>query len=81
MEIVDIFTRLLSWNISVWILRTVIVPSAQARPGPSQTIKSNVFARIVKVFKLMLLTVFVKSTIMDVWTALKTPLNCSNACN
>ena len=28
--------------------------------------KSNVFARIVEVFKLMLLTVFVKSTIMDV---------------
>ena len=39
------------------------------------------FARIVDVFKLTLLRTFVKSTIMDVWRALITPLNCSNASN
>ena len=41
-------------------------PSAEARPGPSQATKINLFARIVKVLKLMLPTIFVKSSIMDV---------------
>ena len=40
--------------------------SAEARPGPSQATKTNHFARIVNVFKLTLLIVFTKSTIMDV---------------
>ena len=39
---------------------------AEARPGPSQASKINLFARIVNVFKLNLQTIFVKSTIMDV---------------
>ena len=41
-------------------------PSAETRPGPSQATKTNHFARIVNVFKLILLAVFVKSTIMNV---------------
>ena len=41
-------------------------PSTETRPGPSQATKINLFEIIVKVFKLMLLTIFVKGTIMDV---------------
>ena len=41
-------------------------PSVETRPGPSQAIKINLFARIVKVWKLMLLTIFAKSAILDV---------------
>ena len=41
-------------------------PSTEARPGPSQASKINLFARIVNVFKVTSLTIFVKSTIMDV---------------
>ena len=33
-------------------------PSAETRPGPIQATKINLFARIVKVFKLRLLTTF-----------------------
>ena len=44
-------------------------PSAEARPGPGQVSKINLFARIVDVFKLTLLTILVKSTIMNVWKA------------
>ena len=40
--------------------------SADARPGPSQTSKINIFTRVVNAFKLMLKTTFVKSTITDV---------------
>ena len=40
--------------------------SAEAQPGPSEASKINFFARIVNVFKLTLLSVFDKSTIMDV---------------
>ena len=40
--------------------------SAETHSVPSQANKINLFARIVKVVKLMLLTIFVKSTIMDV---------------
>ena len=40
--------------------------SAEARPGPSQASKINLFARIVNFFKLTLLTIFGESTIMDV---------------
>ena len=47
-------------------LRTVIYQSAEARPRPSQSSKINSFARIVNVFKVMLLTIYVKSTVMDV---------------
>ena len=41
-------------------------PSAETRLGPTQVTKIKLFARIDKVFKLVLLTIFVKSTIMDV---------------
>ena len=40
--------------------------STEAHPGPNQSFKTNLFARIVDVFQLTLLTIFVKSTIMDV---------------
>ena len=40
--------------------------SADTRPGPSQTTNINLFARIVQAFKLMLLTIFVKSSNMNV---------------
>ena len=40
--------------------------SAEARPGPSQASKINLFARIVNFFKLTLLTILGESTIMDV---------------
>ena len=40
--------------------------SAEARPGPSQASKINLFARIINIFKLTLTTIFTKSTIMDV---------------
>ena len=76
-----IFARLPSLHISICILRIVMYPSAEARPVYSQQIKINLFARRVKIFKLMLLTIFVKSTMMGVWRALITPLPCSNACN
>ena len=55
--------------------------SAMAHPGPSQASKINLFSRIVDVFKLTLLAIFSKSTIMDASRALITPLTCSNACN
>ena len=48
------------------MLRTVVHPSAKTRPGPSQAAEINLFARIVKVFELMLITIFVKSTTTDV---------------
>ena len=35
-------------------------PSVETRPGSRQATKINLFARIVKVFKLTLLTIFVK---------------------
>ena len=56
-------------------------PSAETRLVLSQVIQINLFARINKVFKLMLLTIFVKSTIMDFLSAPITPLNCSKVCN
>ena len=49
-------------------------PSTEASPETSQASNINLFARIVKVFKLRLLTIFVKSTIMDVLRALIRPL-------
>ena len=33
---------------------------AEARPGPSQASKVNLFVRIINVFKITLLTIFVK---------------------
>ena len=53
MEIVDIFTRLPSLYISICILRTLMYPAAERRPGPSQATEINLFPRIVKVFKLI----------------------------
>ena len=41
-----------------------LYPSAETRPGPRQAIKINLFAKMVKVFELTLLTIFVKSTTM-----------------
>ena len=38
--------------------------SAEIHAGPSEAFKTNLFARIVDVFKLTLLTIFVKSTWM-----------------
>ena len=85
MEIVDwndsIFTCFPFIHIFVWILRAVMYQSAEVRPTPSQASKINLFARIVKVFKLTLLTIFVKSIVTDVWRILITPLTCSNASN
>ena len=40
--------------------------STEARPGPSQASKIIILARIVNVFKLTLLNIFVKSTSRDV---------------
>ena len=40
--------------------------SAEARPGPSQASKIDLFARIINLFKLTSTTIFTKSTIMDV---------------
>ena len=53
--------------------------SAEAHPGPSQALLSC--KNSLNVFKLTLLTIFVKSTIADVWRALITPLTCSNTGN
>ena len=55
--------------------------STEARPGPSQASKINLFARLVNVFKLKLLTIFPKSTVMDVWKALIAPLTFYKAGN
>ena len=55
--------------------------SAEVCTRPSQTSKINLLARIVNAFKLTLLTIFAKSTIMDVERALITPLICSNPDN
>ena len=85
MEIVDqndsTFTCLPSLHIFVSILRTIMHQSAEARTGPSQASDINLFERIVKVIKLTLLTIFVKSSSMDVSRALVPPLTCSNLCS
>ena len=52
-------------KIFVRTLRLVMCQSADARPGSSQASKNNLFARIVNVFKLALLTIFIKNTTMD----------------
>ena len=52
--------------------------SVEARLGPSQASKINLFAKIVNGVKLIMLTTFAKSTISDVWRALIIPLTCSN---
>ena len=70
MELVDsndsVFTRLQSLHICVSNLITVMCPSAEARPGPSQASKINLSARILNVFKLTFLNIFAKSTIKNV---------------
>ena len=63
------------------ILKTVMYPSSEIRLVPSQATKINLFVRIIKVFILMLLTISVKSTIMDFWRTVITPLTSFNACN
>ena len=75
-----IVTCLQSLRISIWILRTLMHLYAETRPGPSQATKIKLFAGIVEVFKLMLLTIFA-NTIMDIGRALITPLICSNVCS
>ena len=42
------------------------VSYAELRPGHSQASKINLFARIVNVIKLTLLTIYAKSNIMDI---------------
>ena len=39
----SIFTCLLFWHVFVWVLRAVMYHSAEARPGPSQASKINLF--------------------------------------
>ena len=41
-------------------------PSVETCPGQSQVTKSNFFARTVNVFKVVLPSILVKSTIIDV---------------
>ena len=62
-------------------LKTVMYQSPEAHPGPSQAFKVNLYARIVDIIKLMLITIFANSTIMYVLRALIKPLTCSNAGN
>ena len=56
-------------------------PFAEVRPQPSQETKINLFVRIIDIFKITLLTISVKSTIMDAWRALILPLTISKANN
>ena len=72
----SIFTYLPFLHIFTWILRTVMYQSAETHPELSQTSKINIFPRIVNILKLTLLTIFGKSFIMGVWSALITPLTC-----
>ena len=53
--------------------------SVEAHSRLSLVFKTKFFARIVNVFKLMLLSIFVKVTIVDVCRALIQPLACSDA--
>ena len=68
-----------------WHLQRHILTSAKTHPdickdtsGPSQATKIYLFAKIIEV---LLLIIFVKSTTIDVWRALITPLTYSKACN
>ena len=61
--------ELIKWcqgDISVWILRTVLYPPAAAH-SDSQASKVDLITRMVNCFKLMLLTVLAKSSIVDFW--------------
>ena len=54
--------------------------TVEARPEPSQAYaKINFFARIVNVFKLMFLTIFAQSSIMDTWRTLIRTMTCYDA--
>ena len=53
-------------DISARILRAVLYPPAKVLFGPSQECNTDIFARTVKLFKLTLLTIFVKSSFVDV---------------
>ena len=58
------------FHIFVWILRTVMYQYVEAHPGPSEATK------FFFVFKLTFLIIFTKSTTVDIWKALITPLTC-----
>ena len=66
LSLLDLHLYISSLVRTVRVSKTVMYLSTEARPGPSQTIKIKLFARIVNVFKLTLLTTLVKSTIVDV---------------
>ena len=79
MEIVDkmiLYLLIFLFYISPFELQELYL-FAEARPGSRRATKINLFAIIVKVFKSTLLTIFVKSIIMSVGTALA----CSNVFN
>ena len=44
----------------------MLYPPVETHSGPSQASKMELFARIVSNFKLMLITIFAKSSIVDV---------------
>ena len=60
-----IFTCFLG-DIYVWILTTILYPLAEAYFGPSQASKMDLFVRIVKGFKLTMLTNFEKNSIVHI---------------
>ena len=45
-------------------------PPTKAHYGPNGASKMELFAKIVYVFKLMLLTIFAKNSVVDIWRAL-----------
>ena len=61
----SIFTSFPSSPIFVLVLRTVMYQSAEAHHRPSQARKLNLFATITNVFKLTLLTIFVKKWVFE----------------
>ena len=64
-------------HISVCILRTVMYPFPEAYPGHSRAAKINLFAKIVSVFKLRLLTILVREELwLHLWPVLTQAINC-----
>ena len=61
-----------------WHLQRHILTSAKTHLDPVKQLRLTFFAKIIQV---LLLTIFVKSTTIDVWRALITPLNYSKACS
>ena len=66
-------------KLRIWTLCMQCVPD-KAYAGPSQAFKIDLHARIVDYFKLTLLTISAKYSIVDVWR-LNTSLTCFNASN